>query len=510
MRELSDEFFTCRVLAHQFSFLPFPMWAVLQHPDLVGVVMGSLDLRAASALSLVSRSCHDAVWGSVGGWRSLAWCHWKERCRRGPPTPFLPDEDALMDYVIHEEATTGGMRAADFQFCIFGSQRVVGPWRCGPGPRGALLAIVLTYLDTSRLDRLARDDAAASLDGAETMLTWRGAPNLHSLLPVWAVYLATPALRPALPASVDSPVDPAAPLSSSGTHRLGPAILQGLRATGDRSLYVPRRSSSVIESTTPPDADAFPPAWELLCYVATQFALPPAGGSAGFTFPATAERAAVELLMALQAKERLPTALAHSRWDDIGRPATPGTEGPLTLFDPPGLGWSQVADPILSLPLEGAFICHYGAHGAELVLVRNVPLFGVLGTKITGDPNVPAGAVTFRFFAAGRIAMNLFIGRVQIADTLHPVSLVRSQFVTAALCLRTPVTAFPTLSMLVAGHAGLPGPHRDAAFAVVIPTLAAVLSFVPFDMAAGKETRHRSSGPAAHSPLHAGILALHE
>ena len=50
-------------------------------------------------------------------------------------------------------------------------------------------------------------------------------------------------------------------------------------------------------------------------------------------------------------------------------------------------------------PLAGLYIGSFGPHGPELLLMQRGLLDGeeaVLATKVTGDPNVPAGTLSFR------------------------------------------------------------------------------------------------------------------
>mmetsp|Transcript_28665 Transcript_28665/g.54132 ORF Transcript_28665/g.54132 Transcript_28665/m.54132 type:complete len:420 (+) Transcript_28665:176-1435(+) len=48
------------------------------------------------------------------------------------------------------------------------------------------------------------------------------------------------------------------------------------------------------------------------------------------------------------------------------------------------------------IEFEGLYMGEYGPHGPELIDIRGIAGGGCVGLKITGDPNVPAGKLTFR------------------------------------------------------------------------------------------------------------------
>ena len=56
-------------------------------------------------------------------------------------------------------------------------------------------------------------------------------------------------------------------------------------------------------------------------------------------------------------------------------------------------------EPAITDPLAGLFVGSFGPHGPEALEVHRVTLDGeeaVVGTKVVGDTNVPAGEVSFR------------------------------------------------------------------------------------------------------------------
>lgn len=55
-------------------------------------------------------------------------------------------------------------------------------------------------------------------------------------------------------------------------------------------------------------------------------------------------------------------------------------------------------------PLCGLYLGAFGPHGPELLLLRRIPGHNgeecIQGVKVTGDVNVPAGEVSFRWVVA--------------------------------------------------------------------------------------------------------------
>eukprot|EP00241_Pyramimonas_parkeae_P004794 CAMPEP_0114236330 /NCGR_PEP_ID=MMETSP0058-20121206/6783_1 /TAXON_ID=36894 /ORGANISM="Pyramimonas parkeae, CCMP726" /LENGTH=370 /DNA_ID=CAMNT_0001348265 /DNA_START=117 /DNA_END=1226 /DNA_ORIENTATION=- len=69
----------------------------------------------------------------------------------------------------------------------------------------------------------------------------------------------------------------------------------------------------------------------------------------------------------------------------------------------------QVPEPGASEPmsLQGLYVGSYGSHGPEMVLVTVDTEGQVVASKITGDPNVPAGEVTFKTYSEGSQAKGI-------------------------------------------------------------------------------------------------------
>jgi hypothetical protein len=80
------------------------------------------------------------------------------------------------------------------------------------------------------------------------------------------------------------------------------------------------------------------------------------------------------------------------------------------------------------IDLNGRWHGNYGPHGIEVVEIEETPDGRVVATKVTGDPNVPPGEITFeaqinwrRGKGRGRIAQSGFVDPRWVAGVLEIV-----------------------------------------------------------------------------------------